>query len=92
MKYIVITSKHHDGFAMFDSKANPFNIVQATPFKRDPLRELAAECRKQGLKLGFYYSQDQDWTAPAERPIRPAITSRLLFTGTRPEWQLCHLP
>jgi alpha-L-fucosidase len=63
-KYIVITSKHHDGFAMFDSKANPFNIVQATPFRRDPLRELAAECRRQGLKLGFYYSQDQDWTAP----------------------------
>ena len=49
---------------MFDSKANPFNIVQATPFKRDPLKELAAECRKHGIKLGFYYSQDQDWTAP----------------------------
>ncbi len=64
MKYIVITSKHHDGFAMFDSKANPFNIVQGTPFRRDPLKELAAECRKQGIKLGFYYSQDQDWTAP----------------------------
>src|SRR3984957_9360291 len=64
MKYIVITSKHHDGFAMFDSKADPFNIVAATPFKRDPIRELAAECRKQGVKLGFYYSQDQDWTAP----------------------------
>lgn len=64
MKYIVITSKHHDGFAMFDSKADPFNIVQATPFKRDPLKELAAECRKQGIKFGFYYSQDQDWTAP----------------------------
>ena len=64
MKYIVITSKHHDGFAMFDSKANPFNIVAATPFHRDPLRELAEECRKQGIKLGFYYSQDQDWTAP----------------------------
>src|ERR1700709_720166 len=64
MKYIVITAKHHDGFAMFDSKANPFNIVAATPFKRDPLRELAEECQKQGLKLGFYYSQDQDWTAP----------------------------
>src|SRR5882757_2573299 len=57
MKYIVITSKHHDGFAMFDSKANPFNIVQATPFKRDPLKELAAECRSQGIKLGFYHSQ-----------------------------------
>jgi alpha-L-fucosidase len=64
MKYIVITSKHHDGFAMFDSKADPFNIVQATPFKRDPLKELAAECRKQGIRFGFYYSQDQDWTAP----------------------------
>ena len=64
MKYIVITSKHHDGFAMFASQANPFNIVQATPFKRDPLKELAAECRRQGIKLGFYYSQDQDWTAP----------------------------
>ena len=64
MKYIVITAKHHDGFAMFDSKADPFNIVAATPFHRDPIRELAEECRKQGIKLGFYYSQDQDWTAP----------------------------
>ncbi|NYF79806.1 alpha-L-fucosidase [Granulicella arctica] len=64
MKYIVITAKHHDGFAMFDSKAAPFNIVDGTPFHRDPLRELAIECKKQGIKLGFYYSQDQDWTAP----------------------------
>ena len=64
MKYIVITAKHHDGFAMFDSKADPFNIVAATSFHRDPIRELAKECRKQGVKLGFYYSQDQDWTAP----------------------------
>ena len=64
MNYIVITAKHHDGFAMFDSKANSFNIVAATSFKRDPLRELAEECRKQGMRLGFYYSQDQDWTAP----------------------------
>ncbi len=64
MKYIVITAKHHDGFAMFDSHADPFNIVAATPFHRDPIRELAEECRKQGIKLGFYYSQDQDWTAP----------------------------
>jgi alpha-L-fucosidase len=64
MKYIVITAKHHDGFAMFDSKVDSFNIVAATPFKRDPLKELAEECRKQGVKLGFYYSQAQDWTAP----------------------------
>ena len=64
MKYIVITAKHHDGFAMFASQADPFNIAAATPFHRDPIRELAIECRKQGIKLGFYYSQDQDWTAP----------------------------
>jgi alpha-L-fucosidase len=70
MKYIVITSKHHDGFAMYDSKADPFNIVQATPFKRDPLKELAAECRNQGIKLGFYYSQDQDWTAPGAAALQ----------------------
>ncbi|HEV2208793.1 MAG TPA: alpha-L-fucosidase [Verrucomicrobiae bacterium] len=61
MKYIVITSKHHDGFAMFDTKASDWNIVQATPFQRDPLKELAAACRKYGVKLGFYYSQAQDW-------------------------------
>jgi alpha-L-fucosidase len=61
MKYIVITSKHHDGFAMFDSKASDWNIVRGSPFGRDPLKELAAACRKYGLKLGFYYSQAQDW-------------------------------
>ena len=64
MKYIVITSKHHDGFAMFHSKADPFNIYDATPFERDPLAELAAACKKQGIKLGFYYSQAQDWNHP----------------------------
>jgi alpha-L-fucosidase len=61
MKYIVITAKHHDGFAMFDTKASPWNIMQATPFGRDPLKELAAACKKYGVKLGFYYSQAQDW-------------------------------
>jgi len=61
MKYIVITAKHHEGFAMYPSKVTPFNIFDATPFKRDPLAELAAACRKEGLKLGFYYSQAQDW-------------------------------
>lgn len=69
MKYIVITAKHHDGFAMFDSKANAFNIVDATLFKRDPLRELADEAKRQGIKFGVYYSQDQDWTAPGGAAI-----------------------
>jgi alpha-L-fucosidase len=61
MKYIVITSKHHDGFAMFNSQVNDWNIVKGTPYGRDPLKDLAAACRKYGLKLGFYYSQAQDW-------------------------------
>jgi alpha-L-fucosidase len=61
MKYIVITSKHHDGFAMFDSKASDWNIVKASPYGRDPLKDLAEACRKHGVKLGFYYSQAQDW-------------------------------
>jgi len=64
MKYIIITSKHHDGFAMFDSKTSDWNIVKATPFGRDPLKELAAACKKQGMRLGFYYSQAQDWNNP----------------------------
>lgn len=64
MKYIIITSKHHDGFAMFHSAYDKFNIVDATPFKRDPMRELANSCRKEGLGFGFYYSHNQDWTTP----------------------------
>ena len=64
MKYIVITSKHHDGFAMFRSKASNYNIADATSFGRDPLKELADECKKQGIRLGFYYSQAQDWREP----------------------------
>ncbi|MHB8973022.1 MAG: alpha-L-fucosidase [Pirellulaceae bacterium] len=61
MRHIMITSKHHDGFAMFKSAASPFNIVDATPFRRDPLKELADACQAEGLRLGFYYSQTQDW-------------------------------
>jgi alpha-L-fucosidase len=63
MKWIIITSKHHEGFAMFKSK-HPFNIVDATPFARDPMKELADACRAAGLGFGFYYSHFQDWTAP----------------------------
>ncbi|QXP72228.1 alpha-L-fucosidase [Polaribacter sp. R2A056_3_33] len=64
MKYIIITSKHHEGFAMFDSKVSDFNIVDATPFGRDPMHELSDACHELGLGFGFYYSHNQDWTAP----------------------------
>ena len=63
MKYIIITSKHHEGFAMFKSQ-HSFNIVDATPFARDPMKELSAACHEIGLGFGFYYSHNQDWTAP----------------------------
>ncbi|ARN57261.1 alpha-L-fucosidase [Sedimentisphaera salicampi] len=61
MKYIVITSKHHDGFALFDSKVTDWDVVDSTPYGKDLLKPLAEACRKHGIKLGFYYSQAQDW-------------------------------
>ena len=63
MKYITITSRHHDGFAMFDSKVSDWNIVERTPYGKDPLKMLADECHRQGIKLFFYYSQ-LDWHNP----------------------------
>lgn len=64
MEYLVVTSKHHEGFAMYKSQADPFNIVDATPFGRDPIAELAEACQKHGLRLGLYYSQELDWHEP----------------------------
>ena len=64
MKSIIITAKHHEGFAMFDSKVSEFTITKATPFKRDPMKELADACAAEGIRFGFYYSQNQDWTEP----------------------------
>lgn len=61
MEYIVITSKHHDGFAMYDSKVDDFNIVKSTPFKRDVVKELADACKKYGIEFGIYYSHELDW-------------------------------
>ncbi|WP_426585391.1 alpha-L-fucosidase [Mucilaginibacter sp. R-33] len=60
MKYITVTSRHHDGFSMFGTKASPYNIVDATPYHKDPLMELAQECVKEGIELHFYYSL-LDW-------------------------------
>jgi len=63
MRYITITSKHHDGFAMWDSKVSDYNIVKRTPYGKDVLKMLAEECRKQGITLYFYHSQ-LDWHHP----------------------------
>ena len=67
MNYITITSKHHDGFVMFDSQVSDWTIVKRTPWKKDPLKLLADECRKQGIHLSFYYSQ-LDWHNPDYYP------------------------
>ncbi len=65
MKYIVITSKHHEGFSMFDSAQTSYDIVDATPYGKDPMRALADEARRQGLKFCFYYSI-MDWHHPSQ--------------------------
>lgn len=64
MKYVIITAKHHDGFALFDSKVTDWDVVDATPYKKDLIAPLADACRKYGVKLGLYYSQNQDWVHP----------------------------
>lgn len=78
MKYLVITSKHHDGFAIFDSKATDWDIIDATPYKRDPLMELSKACEKQGVRFCTYYSI-MDWHHPSQLP------NKLTKTG-RPVW------
>ncbi len=74
MKYIVITSKHHDGFALFDSKASTWDVADATPYHKDLLKPLAEACKKYGIRLGFYYSQAQDWVNPGGAASRKKAT------------------
>ena len=64
MRYVVLTAKHHDGFALYDSSVSDFNIVDATPFGRDIVRELSEASHRAGLKFGIYYSHAQDWDDP----------------------------
>jgi alpha-L-fucosidase len=70
MKYIVITAKHHDGFAMFHTHTDGYNIFDASPWKHDPIKELGNATRKAGLKFGVYYSQAQDWHHPGGAAAR----------------------
>ncbi|NPA36363.1 MAG: alpha-L-fucosidase [Chlorobi bacterium] len=74
MRYIVITSKHHDGFGMFDSKVTDWDIVDATPYKKDVIAPLIKACRKDGMHVGLYYSQAQDWVHPGGAAIRKPAT------------------
>ncbi|SHJ43292.1 alpha-L-fucosidase [Tangfeifania diversioriginum] len=73
MKYLIITAKHHDGFALFDSKASDWDVVDATKYGKDLIEPLVEACKKYGIRLGFYYSQANDWTNPggtvARRPM-----------------------
>jgi alpha-L-fucosidase len=64
MRYLVVTAKHHDGFAMWDSHVTDYNVVKATPFGRDVIAELRDACRRQGVMFGVYYSQSHDWSHP----------------------------
>lgn len=73
MRYVVITSKHHDGFALFDSMVSDYNVVDYTPFKRDIIKELSEACHRQGLKFGVYYSQAQDWNEPDAPMMGPSL-------------------
>lgn len=64
MKYLVFTAKHHEGFSMYHSAVSAYNVTDATPCKRDILKEISTACQKYGMKLGLYYSQAQDWENP----------------------------
>ncbi len=75
MRYIIFTAKHHEGFAMYHSRVSDFNIVDATPFGRDPAAELAEACARYGVKLCFYYSQDLDWHEADGGGTAPGLSS-----------------
>ncbi|TWU46099.1 Alpha-L-fucosidase [Rubripirellula tenax] len=81
IRYVVITSKHHDGFALFKSMVSDYNIVDYTPFKRDIIKELSEACHRQGLKFGVYYSQAQDW----DEPDAPYLNQRAKLSDIHPE-------
>ena len=83
MRYFVITSKHHDGFALYRSKVSTYNVVDATPFGRDVIGEIAEACRTTGVRLGLYYSQDLDWSDPNGGGREVAYDHYVKYTGSR---------
>ncbi|EMI57239.1 alpha-L-fucosidase, partial [Rhodopirellula sallentina] len=81
IQYVVITSKHHDGFALFQSMVSAYNIVDATPFRRDIIKELCDACHRHGLKFGVYYSHAQDW----DEPDAPYLNKRAKLRDIHPD-------
>ena len=96
MKYIVVTTKHHEGFALFHSKVDDYNVAN-TPFKRDIIKELSIACRKRGLKFGIYYSQELDWheehgggyTETFETNQGKPWTNSWDFPNTKKNFEIC---
>ena len=94
MKYFIITAKHHDGFAIYDSKVSDFDIIDQTPFKKDPIDELATAAKKHGIKFGFYYSHAFDWEHPDapgndweyNNPGGDKLIGTARWYDTHPEW------
>ena len=82
MKYLVITAKHHDGFALYDSKFSFFDVMDATPFKRDIISELYEACKKQNLDFGLYYSHNIDWMDGTDSQVKENLNNPSLK-----EWQ-----
>ncbi len=77
MKYIVITSKHHDGFALYDTKYSKYDVIDATPFKRDIIREMYDACKKYDMDFGVYYSQNIDWMEGSDSQLAEVIAGNI---------------
>ncbi len=85
MKYIVITAKHHDGFSMFKTKVDRYNIVDGTPYGKDVMDDLAKACRKYGIRLCFYYSHVREWRHPHAQSSKRGLrtdTATMAISGT----------
>ena len=86
MRYIVAMPKHHDGFAMYDSKVTDYDIIDATPFDRDPIHELARACKKHGLRFGIYYSHATDWMDGGDAGVSSYLKSNPADTSKWADW------
>ncbi len=86
MRYIVAMPKHHDGFAMYDSKVTDYDIIDATPFDRDPVRELYEACRKHGIRFGIYYSHATDWMDGGDAGVASYLAANPGDTGKWAHW------